>query len=152
MLPNASFIGFTGTPIGLTDKTEFLDQRHVRGPAFKLLEEAQLFCQRHFPLPGKIVPAKLQRVDTPLIPRAPCGKSWSTRSSTATTPSRAARFRSPSSTTAMEVWSAGTFPTGITPEKLSKSHQSVQRNPIIADGFYKTGLIEKWGRGGRSGP
>jgi ATP-dependent DNA helicase RecG len=52
----------------------------------------------------------------------------------------------------VEVWSAGTFPTGITPEKLSKSHQSVQRNPIIADGFYKTGLIEKWGRGGRSGP
>jgi len=47
----------------------------------------------------------------------------------------------------VEVWSAGTFPTGITPEKLSKSHQSVQRNPIIADVFYKTGLIEKWGRG-----
>ena len=47
----------------------------------------------------------------------------------------------------VEIWSAGTFPTGITPEKLSKSHQSVQRNPIIADVFYKTGLIEKWGRG-----
>ena len=34
------------------DKTEFLDQRNLRGPAFKLLEEAELFCQRHFPLPG----------------------------------------------------------------------------------------------------
>lgn len=28
-----------------TDKTEFLDQRQVRAPAFKLLEEAELFCQ-----------------------------------------------------------------------------------------------------------
>jgi ATP-dependent DNA helicase RecG len=51
-----------------TDKTEFLDQRHVRAPAFKLLEEAQIFCQRHFPVPGKIVPGRLQRIDTPLIP------------------------------------------------------------------------------------
>src|SRR3972149_2491652 len=25
--------------------------------------------------------------------------------------------------------------------------ETVQRNPIIADVFYKTGLIEKWGRG-----
>lgn len=51
-----------------TNKTEFLDQRHIRAPAFKLLEEAQLFCQRHFPLPGRIEPDRLQRVDRPLIP------------------------------------------------------------------------------------
>jgi ATP-dependent DNA helicase RecG len=50
------------------DNAEFIDQRQVRAPAFKLLEEAQLFCQRHFPLPGKIIPGRLQRVDTPLIP------------------------------------------------------------------------------------
>ncbi|MHB8894699.1 MAG: AlbA family DNA-binding domain-containing protein [Candidatus Geothermincolia bacterium] len=35
------------------DKTEFMDQRQVRAPAFKLLEEAELFCQRHFPMPAK---------------------------------------------------------------------------------------------------
>lgn len=27
-----------------TDKTEFLDQRQLRGPAFKLLQEAEIFC------------------------------------------------------------------------------------------------------------
>ena len=32
-----------------SDKTEFLDQRHIRDPAFKLLEEAELFCRRHPP-------------------------------------------------------------------------------------------------------
>ncbi len=47
----------------------------------------------------------------------------------------------------VEVWSAGTYPTGITPDKLNKPHLSVQRNPIIADVFNRTGLIEKWGRG-----
>ncbi len=49
-------------------KAEFMDQRQLRGPAFKLLEEAQLFCQRHFPLPAKIVPTQLRRVETHLIP------------------------------------------------------------------------------------
>lgn len=49
-------------------KAEFMDQRQLRGPAFKLLEEAQLFCQRHFPLPARIVPEQLRRVERPLIP------------------------------------------------------------------------------------
>jgi ATP-dependent DNA helicase RecG len=47
----------------------------------------------------------------------------------------------------VEVWSAGTYPKGITPASLARSHLSIQRNPIIADVFYGTGLIEKWGRG-----
>jgi ATP-dependent DNA helicase RecG len=50
------------------DKTEFLDQRDVYGPAFKLLEEAEVFCRRHLPVAGKIVPGKLQREDRPLVP------------------------------------------------------------------------------------
>jgi ATP-dependent DNA helicase RecG len=130
-----------------TDKTEFLDQRDIRGPAFRLLEEAQLFCQRHFPLPGKIVPGRLQRVDTPLIPpdamreiliNAFIHRDYSIAGGAISLAIFDDR---------VEVWSAGTFPTGITPSKLTRSHQSVQRNPIIADVFYKTGLIEKWGRG-----
>jgi ATP-dependent DNA helicase RecG len=130
-----------------TDKTEFLDQRNVRAPAFKLLEEAQLFCQRHFPLPGKIVPGQLQRVDKPLIPpdamreilvNALIHRDYSIAGGAISLAIFDDR---------VEVWSAGTYPTGITPEKLSKSHQSVQRNPIIADIFNRAGLIEKWGRG-----
>jgi ATP-dependent DNA helicase RecG len=130
-----------------TDKTEFLDQRNLRAPAFKLLEEAQLFCQRHFPLPGKIVPGRLQRVDTPLIPpdamreilvNALIHRDYSIAGGAISLAIFDDR---------VEVWSAGTYPAGITPDKLSKSHQSVQRNPIIADIFHRAGLIEKWGRG-----
>lgn len=47
----------------------------------------------------------------------------------------------------VEVWSAGRFPAGITPESLTRAHPSVQRNPIIAEVFHRAGLIEKWGRG-----
>jgi ATP-dependent DNA helicase RecG len=130
-----------------TDKTEFLDQRHVRGPAFKLLEEAQLFCQRHFPLPGKIVPGKLQRVDTPLIPpdamreilvNAFIHRDYSIAGGAVSLAIFDDR---------VEVWSAGTYPAGITPAMLTRQHLSVLRNPIIADIFHRAGLIEKWGRG-----
>jgi ATP-dependent DNA helicase RecG len=130
-----------------TDKTEFLDQRHVRGPAFKLLEEAQLFCQRHFPLPGKIVPGKLQRVDTPLIPpdamreilvNALIHRDYAIAGGAISLAIFDDR---------VEVWSAGTYPTGITPAMLTRQHLSVLRNPIIADIFHRAGLIEQWGRG-----
>jgi ATP-dependent DNA helicase RecG len=47
----------------------------------------------------------------------------------------------------VEIGSAGTFPTGITPEMLTRQHLSVLRNPIIADVFHRAGLIERWGRG-----
>ena len=130
-----------------TDKTEFLDQRQIRGPAFKLLEEAELFCQRHFPLPAKIVPSQMRRVETPLIPpdamreilvNALIHRDYTIAGGAVSLAIFDDR---------VEVWSAGGFPKGITPDSLSGNHPSVQRNPIIADLFYRTGLIEKWGRG-----
>ena len=112
------------------DKTEFLDQRHVRGPAFKLFEEADLFCQRHFPLPGRIEPGRLQRVDRPLIPpdamreilvNALIHRDYTIAGGAVSLAIFDDR---------VEVWSAGRFPTGITPESLKHAHPSVQRNPI----------------------
>ncbi len=130
-----------------TDKTEFLDQRQIRGPAFKLLEEAELFCQRHFPLPAKIVPSQMRRVETPLIPpdamREILVNALIHRDYTIAGGAVSLAIFDDH----VEVWSAGGFPKGITPDSLSGNHPSVQRNPIIADVFYRTGLIEKWGRG-----
>lgn len=129
------------------DKTEFLDQRHIRGPAFKLLEEAELFCQRHFPLPGRIESGRLQRVDRPLIPpdsmreilvNALIHRDYAIAGGAVSLAIFDDR---------VEVWSAGRFPAGITPESLTRAHPSVQRNPIIAEVFHRAGLIEKWGRG-----
>jgi hypothetical protein len=36
------------------DKRAFLDQRHLNGHAFQLLEEAILFCQRHLSTAARI--------------------------------------------------------------------------------------------------
>jgi predicted HTH transcriptional regulator len=47
----------------------------------------------------------------------------------------------------LEVWSTGRLPGGLTPEKLKGTHDSVPRNPLIADVFHRRGLIEQWGRG-----
>jgi len=106
-----------------------------------------MFCQRHFPLPGKIVPSQLRRVETPLIPpdamreilvNALTHRDYSISGGAVSLAIFDDR---------VEVWSAGKFPNGITPESLTRAHLSVQRNPIIAEVFYRTGLIEKWGRG-----
>jgi ATP-dependent DNA helicase RecG len=130
-----------------TDKTEFLDQRQLRGPAFKLLEEAEIFCQRHFPMPAKIVPDQMRRVERALIPpdamreilvNALIHRDYSIAGGAVSLAIFDDR---------VEVWSAGRYPTGITAELLVRAHPSVQRNPLIAEVFHRTGLIEKWGRG-----
>ena len=118
-----------------TDKTEFMDQRQVRAPAFKLLEEAELFCQRHFPMPAKIVPGQLRRVEAPLIPvdamreilvNALIHRDYSIAGGAISLAIFDDR---------VEVWSAGTYPTGITPGMLTRKHLSVLRNPTIANLF-----------------
>ncbi|MBI1849628.1 MAG: hypothetical protein HYR85_04735 [Planctomycetes bacterium] len=45
------------------------------------------------------------------------------------------------------MWSVGRFPNGVSPRALSRTHISVLRNPLIAEVFHRSGLIEKWGRG-----
>ena len=130
-----------------TDKTEFLDQRQLRGPAFKLLEEAEIFCSRHLPLAGRIEPGKMERVDRPLIPpgatreifvNALIHRDYSIAGGAVSLAIFDDR---------VELWSAGTLPFGLTPAALTREHQSRPRNPLIADVFHRAGLFENWGRG-----
>ncbi len=45
------------------------------------------------------------------------------------------------------VWNYGTLPEGLTVEDLTRKHASHPFNPLLADSFFKGGLIEAWGRG-----
>lgn len=45
------------------------------------------------------------------------------------------------------IWNYGVLPESITFEDLKHKHASHPRNPILADIFFKGGLIEAWGRG-----
>ncbi|MDD2334499.1 MAG: ATP-binding protein [Mesotoga sp.] len=45
------------------------------------------------------------------------------------------------------LWNNGGLPNGISIEDLLKNHVSQPRNELLADVFFKAGLIETWGRG-----
>jgi len=50
--------------------------------------------------------------------------------------------------THLEIWSPGNLPPGMTLEMLEASpHPSIRRNPVLADIFLHTSLIERWGTG-----
>lgn len=45
------------------------------------------------------------------------------------------------------IWNPGELPQELTLEDLKIKHASYPKNPIIADVFFKAGLIETWGQG-----
>ncbi|TGV03625.1 ATP-binding protein [Flavivirga rizhaonensis] len=47
----------------------------------------------------------------------------------------------------LEIWNIGELPEQLSTEDLKTTHNSYPRNPLIAQVFYKGGLIESWGRG-----
>jgi ATP-dependent DNA helicase RecG len=48
--------------------------------------------------------------------------------------------------TTVSIWNTGELE-NLQIEELSREHDSYQRNPLIADIFYRAGYIEAWGRG-----
>ncbi len=47
----------------------------------------------------------------------------------------------------LEIWNLGELPKELSVEDLKRTHSSYPRNPLLAQVFYKGGLIESWGRG-----
>jgi ATP-dependent DNA helicase RecG len=47
----------------------------------------------------------------------------------------------------LTAWNHGTLPNGITLDKLTKSHSSYPRNPILAGACFLGGYIDSWGSG-----
>ena len=130
-----------------TDKREFLDQRQLNGHAFQLLEEAILFCQRHLATAARIPRDRLEREEQLAIPlpalrealvNALCHRDYSQQGAAISLAIFDDR---------LELWSEGGLPFGLEPEALKREHASRPRNLLIADVFFRRGLIERWGRG-----
>lgn len=49
--------------------------------------------------------------------------------------------------TQLEFWNPGSLLPGLSIEDLLKEHESMPRNTKIAEGFYNSGYIERWGTG-----
>ncbi len=130
-----------------TTKAEFLDQNQMTGHAFRLLREADLFLRRHLPVAGRLVPGVLERQDEPLFPplalREALVNAFVHRDyAIAGGAVSVAVFDD-----RLEISSSGGLPFGLTPADLRADHVSKPRNPLLADVFFRRGLIERWGRG-----
>lgn len=128
-------------------KDEFIDQQKVVGHAFRLLAEAHSFLSRHLPIRGSFESGNLRREDEPLYPilalrealvNAFCHRDYSIAGGAVSVAIFDDR---------LEVASTGTLPDGLTVDDLKRQHFSQPRNPLLADVFYRRGLIELWGRG-----
>ncbi|MEI9979926.1 MAG: ATP-binding protein [Edaphobacter sp.] len=129
------------------DKNEFLDQRQLHGHAFSLLSEAMQFLTRHLPVAGRIEAGLFERVDEPLFPpialrealvNAFCHRDYAQAGGAVSLAIYDDR---------LEIWSSGGLPMGMRVEELKQEHLSRPRNPLIAEIFYRRGLVERWGRG-----
>ncbi|MFH2205064.1 MAG: ATP-binding protein [Elusimicrobiota bacterium] len=130
-----------------TDKTEFIDNRQYHGNAFDLLLRAERFMRDHLPVAGRIVPNLFEREDDPLYPpsalrealaNAICHRDYSISGGSIGVAIYDDR---------LEITSPGELHFGLIVDDLFKRHESRPWNPIIANVFYKRGIIETWGRG-----
>lgn len=130
-----------------SDKSEFIDNRTMRGNIFDLYERAAIFLDNYLPIAGKIEEGNPLRVDTPAIPfkalrealiNAFCHRDYSSRSGSIDIAIYDDR---------VEIVNAGPLPSDIKVSELSKKHQSYPRNPLIANVLYACHMIERWGRG-----
>ena len=126
---------------------EFADNRQYWGHAFSLLRRAESFLLDHVPIAGQVVPGKMVREDQPWYPPR------ATREAIANAICHR-DYAIPGGAVAvamyddhLEIVNPGTFHFGITPEKLTRLHESKPWNPIIANVFYRAGIIERWGSG-----
>ncbi|MCE2500242.1 MAG: putative DNA binding domain-containing protein [Dehalococcoidia bacterium] len=129
------------------DRTEFLDNRQFRGNAFTLLTQAERFIQEHLPIAGRITMDSFVRVDEPLYPplalREALANALCHRDYTSGGGSVAVGIYDDR----LEITSIGPLHFGLTPELLFLPHEPRPWNPLIANAFYRRGIIEQWGRG-----
>lgn len=134
---------FRGTKI----TGDILDNRQEHLHAFAIVREAMAWLDRTLPLAAHFPPGQIFRQDRLPVPpdalREVLLNAVMHRD-----------YTQPGSYVAIavfddriEIRSIGGLPRGVTAESLSGSHQSVLRNPLIAEAFHRTGAVEIWGRG-----
>lgn len=130
-----------------TDKTEFIDNRQAHGNAFAVLTAADQFLRTHLPVSGRIVSGLFERDDDPIYPpvalrealaNAVCHRDYSIGGGSVGVAIYDDR---------LEITSSGELHFGLTVDDLYQPHESLPWNPLIADVFFKRGIIETWGRG-----
>ncbi|MEE9394621.1 MAG: ATP-binding protein [Planctomycetota bacterium] len=129
------------------DKSSFEDLTTREGGAFFLLNEAESFIRRYLPVSAKLVEGDFRRQETPLIP-------WDALREALINALIHKNYADPDGSIdvaiyddRLEIRNLGGLPEGVKVEELSGQHDSVRRNRLIAQIFFRAGLIEMWGSG-----
>jgi ATP-dependent DNA helicase RecG len=129
------------------NKSEFLDNKSMRGNIFDLYEYAMSYLENYLPLEGKIEAGNPFRIETPAIPykvlreaivNALAHRDYSSSGGSVSIAIYDDR---------VEVSSTGRLPNEISLSELGKQHESHPRNRLIANVLYACRMIERWGRG-----
>ncbi len=130
-----------------TGKLEFIDQKQYTGNAFTLLEKAMDFLRQHLPIAGRIQPGVFERADEPLFPLAALREALANALCHRDYQHPGGAVSIALFDDRLEIRNPGLLPPPLTPDKLKRPHDSMPRNPLIAETFYRAGMIERWGRG-----
>jgi ATP-dependent DNA helicase RecG len=127
------------------EKTTFLDIQSFQGTLFGLIAQCETYVKEHINWRAKIVDFK--RVETPEVPveavREAIINSLCHRDFNNPSGNELAIYRN-----RIEIYNPGQFPYDHSPEEFIKgSGKSIPRNPLIADTFYYSKDIERWGSG-----
>lgn len=132
---------------GLDRLADFEDNRQLWGNAFDLLRRAESFLRDHVPVAGRVIQGRMRREDhswyPPRATREALANAFCHRDYTIPGGAVAVAMYDDR----LEITNPGALHFGITPEKLTQPHESKPWNPIIANVFYRAGIIEKWGSG-----
>ncbi|MBA3751292.1 putative DNA binding domain-containing protein [Candidatus Dependentiae bacterium] len=129
------------------NKTEFIDNKIMRGNLFDLFEGTLSFLESYLPVAGKIEEGNPLRIDTPAIPlkalrealiNAFCHRDYTLHGGSIDIAIYDDR---------VEISNTGPLLPDIKLSELSKKHQSFTRNPLIASVLFTCRMIEQWGRG-----
>lgn len=128
-----------------TDKITFLDIQSFRDDLFDLVDKSETYIKEHINWRADLSGSR--RVEIPEIPlralREAIINSLCHRDFTNPKGNEIAIFKD-----RIEIYNPGTFPDDHSPSDfISGSERSILRNPLIANAFYLTSDIERWGSG-----
>jgi len=131
-----------------TDRlADFTDNRQAWGNAFRLLTLAESFLQLHIPIAGRVVDGRRERIDSPLysprvlreaLANAICHRDYAGPGGSLSVAMYDDR---------LEIGNPGNLPFGLTPEALRAPHDPKPWNPLIAQVFFRSNVVESWGTG-----
>lgn len=127
-----------------TDPTDLIIQDKVEGNLFTMFDQVIDFLKSKYLL-SPISYKGMQRIETLEIPDKAIRESILNamiHREYASTMAISLRVYDPS----ISIWNDGELEK-LNIEDLSREHDSFQRNPLLADIFYRAGYIESWGRG-----